>query len=277
MPSSIQAHLLYAGHQATIGETSVLVENWITHNLRPDLPSTEYLPDIGDSPIATNVISGQSVVYSGLANLTCKSITETDYLEGGVRGTLYTVQYDNNLASGEALEPTNDEDTVILSISSAAQVDSYTKDPESKGFKKLYIKEGTSYLEAKNITITKVTAMITVSTTKRYRNLTPTQIIALGALAGKVNASTQWGVGAGCLLYNGHTAAPVQETDTVTEELKINWNVTNNYTVKYIPGTATDTWQHVFYNGIYSKLYGDAQGSTFLLLYGTDTLPNDLA
>jgi hypothetical protein len=278
MPTSIQAHLLYAGHAAQLGDVLSFTEQWISHNLRPDLPSNEYLPDIGDSPLSGNIISVQSVVANKLPFLVCKTVTEQEYLEGNVRGTIYTVQYDDSLEDEVNQEPTQDDDVVILSISSGAQVDTYTKDPLDKKSQKLYIKEGSTYVEGKNLTINKITCLTNVSTTKRYRNQTAQQIIALGAKAGKVNTSTMWGQAAGCVLYNGHTATPIQEV--VNDVVAINWNVTNNYSIKYIPSLTTSnepTWDHIFYNGIYSKLYKDATGSQYMLLYARDTLPDDLS
>jgi hypothetical protein len=273
---SISAHLLYAGHALTLGTVTTFTEMWISHNLRPDLDANETLPELGDSPLEANIISGQSVVADVLDKLFCKSISEGEYLEGDVRGTIYTVQYDDAITDGVSEEPTNDTDTVILSIASAAQVDTYTKDPDTPGLQKLFVKEGSTYTESKNITINKITALINVSTTKRYRNQSAQQIIAMGAKAGSTNTAEQWGVPAGCILYGGHTATPIQEV--VSDVVQINWNVTHNYAIRYIPGITNEpTWDHVFYNGIYTKLYKDNAGSAYMTLYPRDTLPNDLA
>lgn len=277
MPSTIQAHLMFAGHAAQIGDTLAFTEQWISHNLRDDLPSNEYLPDIGDIPLSANIIGTQSIVAANLQYLTCKTITEQEYIEGDVRGTIYTVQYDDSREDGLNTDPTQNENNVIVNISSAAQVDSYTKDSSDTSLQKLYVKEGATYKEAKNPTITKISSIINVSTTKRYRNKTLTEIIALGTKAGSTNTSTQWGIPAGCILYNGNSSAPIQEI--VNSIVKVNWNVTHNYSIKYIPGsdyTNQPTWDHVWYNGYYTKLYSDAQGTAYKLLYPRDTLPNDL-
>lgn len=274
MASTIQAHLLYAGHAAQFGDILSLTEQWISHNLRPDLPSTEYLPDIGDNPLSGNIINAQSIVNANLQFLVVKTITEQEYLEGDVRGTIYTVQYDDALEDAVTEEPTQDEDTVIVNISSGAQVDTYTIDPNDPSAQKIYVKNPLGeYEEGKNLTINKIVCLTNVSTTKRYRDKTLVEILAIGDLAGNVNNAGMWGQDVGNILYNGISTSPIQEI--VNDTVEINWNVTNNYTIKHIPGIDLYNWQHTFYKGDYTLLYSDKAGTT-IDLYPSETLPNDI-
>lgn len=278
MPTTIPAHLMLQGHAATLGNILSYTEVWISHNLRPDLSSSEYLPDIGDTITSTNVISSQSIMWNYLSACQCKTITEQEYIEGRSRGTIYTVQYDNQPDTAVYEEPTQDPDNVILSISSSAQVDTYTRDPEDTTLQKYYFEENGTRKEYKNTSISKITCLTSVSTTKRYRNKTPQEIIGMGTDTGKTNTSSMWGCAPGCILYNGLAATPIQEV--VNDLVAINWNVTNNYTIKYIPGTALNnapTWDMVFVNGVYSVLYTAPTGNTILPLYPRGSIPDDLS
>lgn len=279
---AIPAILLYAGRTLTIGDVCSLTEIWLSSNLRPDLTTT-YLPEIGDSPTESNIISGQSVLgtltvglSAALDSLHCKSITEQEYLEGNVRGTIYQVNYDDVVTpAGGWSDPTNDN-AVVLSISSAAQVDTYTKDPEDSTSLNIWMKESSgSYTQLKNPSVTKITNLINVSTTKRYRSYTPVQIMALSMLAGYTNESEMWGFPAGCILYEGGAAAPIQEV--YNSQTILSWNVTRNYSIKFIPGLVSEpTWDYVWYNGVYSPRYLDATGTNKQAVYPRTTLPNDL-
>lgn len=279
MPSTIQAHLLYAGHSAQIGDTLTFAETWISHNLRPDLPSNEYLPDVGDFILSANILSANSIMTNRLTELRCRSIAENEYLEGNVRGMIYSVLYDNQGPEALNNDPTDDDSVVILNVSSGAQVDSYTKDPEDKTVAKLYVKDPLGgYKEAKDYTTTKITTLITVNTTKRYRSLSMSDVIAKSALAGYTNTSTMWGQPAGCVRYEGASAQPISEVDPAdTSKTKLTWNITNNYSIKYIPGFANlPAWDHVWYAGYYTRLYDDIVGTNYKLLYPRTTLPNDI-
>jgi len=278
MPTNIAANLLYAGHAAQVGDTLTFAETWISHNLRPDL-STTYLPDVGDFILSGNIISDKSIMVNKLADLRVRSISENEYIEGDVRGMIYSVLYDDQGPKTLYADPTSD-DKVVLNISSGAQVDSYTKDPDDKTATKLYVKDPLGgYLEAKDYTTTKISTLITVSTTKRYRSLTMTQVIAKSALAGNTNAAEMWGQPIGCVRYEGASAAPIQEIDSSDTALtKLTWNITNNYSIKYIPGFANQpAWDHVWYAGYYTRLYNDNVGNNAKVLYPRTTLPNDLA
>lgn len=279
MASTIPAFLLYAGRTLTLGSISSLTEIWMSSNIRPDLAVT-YLPELGDNPSASNIINDQSVlnttvsVSGSLNSLHCKSITEQEYIESStVRGTIYQVNYDDEVIGGNT-DPTQDENTVVLNVSSGAQIDTYTLDPDDKSAKKLYVKTGTNtYEEGRNLTINKILCLTTVSTTKRERGKSMQQIIEMGELAGNVNSAGMWGQDVGTILFNGINANPIQEVVSGTTTLT--WNVTKNYTIKYIPEVAIETWDHIFYKGEYTKLYSDNQG-TAIDLYPRDTLPDDL-
>lgn len=278
MPTTIQANLLYAGHAAQVGDVLTFSETWISHNLRPDL-STTYLPEVGDFILSGNIIADKSIMANQLVNLRVRSISEGEYLEGNVRGMIYSVLYDDQGPKTLYADPTNDDDNVIISISSGAQVDTFTKDPSDKSATKYYVRDGGTTSEAKNLTINKITSLINVSTTNRKRNLSMTEIIAIGEKAGYTNTSTMWGIAAGCVLYNGHSAAPLTEVDPSNTALtKLSWNVTHNYSIKYIPGVQfvnEPTWDHVFYNGEYTKIYVDEAETDYLKLYPRDTLPDE--
>lgn len=99
------------------------------------------------------------------------------------------------------------------------------------------------------------------------------EIIALGTLNGSVNAASMWGQGAGCIYYGGIQASPVQEIRNSAKQ--INWNVTNTYQIKYIPGVGADTWDYVFADGGYSKLYSAASDGSARQLYTRASIPND--
>lgn len=274
MPTTIQAHLLFAGHACQLGSVTSLTEVWISHNLRPDLPDDEYLPDIGDNPISTNVISAQTVLANKLDSIFVKSIQEQEYIEGKERGTIYTVQYDDQpfTATGEA---TNNDDVVVMSISSGAQIDTYSRDPNYTTMPKIYVNvDGAK--EYKNSTISKISCLTNVSTTRRYRGFSAQQIIGLGTYAGSVNSATMWGQPIGNILYNGISAAPVQEKSNPSSASSINWNVSHNYSIKYLPGILDNAWNYVFVQGEYSRLYNDVEMTDPIDLYPASPLPDDL-
>jgi hypothetical protein len=275
MPTSVQAHLLFGGHACQLGSVTSLTEVWISHNLRPDLPDNEYLPDIGDTPISTNLISAQTVLAGKLDSIFVKTIQEQEYLEGKERGTIYTVQYDDQPFQSVG-DPTNDENTIIMSISSGAQVDTYSRDPNDNALPKIWVKIGGEAKEYKNAVITKISCLTNVNTTRRYRGLTRTEVLALGTLAGNTNSSVMWGQPIGNILYNGIQAAPVSEQTTPTAGRQINWNVSNSYTIKYIPGVTDNSWNHVFVQGEYTRLYKDQGMTQTMDNYPKATLPDDL-
>jgi hypothetical protein len=268
MASTIAAFLLYQGHQVTLGETSSLTEIWMSCNIRPDLPVT-YLPELGDNPSASNVIGAQSVVADGLALLTCKSITENEYIESNVRGTIYTVTYDNALDSS-TVEPTSDGNTVILRISSSAATDVYSPGDDGKSVFTCYDEETATTHEFKQ-PISLIYAVTNIETTKRQRDKTTSEIIAMGQDAGKLNTATQWGVPAGCLLYTGISADPIQEITPTTK--KITWNVTHKYSVKHLPGIADNTWEYINFRGSWQRVRRNGNVVDF---YTKGTLPKDV-
>jgi hypothetical protein len=268
MASTIEAFLMYQGHQVTLGQTSSLTEIWMSCNIRPDLTVT-YLPELGDSPSASNIIDAQSVVADGLALLTCKSISEMEYIESNVRGTIYTVNYDNALDSSTS-EPTSDGSTVILRISSSAAVDVYSPGDDSSSVFTCYDPNTTNDIEFKQ-PIPVIYAVTNIETTKRQRDKTTSEIIALGQAAGTVNQSAQWGVPAGNLLYTGISADPIQEITATTK--KITWNVTHKYSVRYLPGVTDNSWNHVNFRGSWQRV---RKGGNAVAFYTPGTLPKDV-
>jgi hypothetical protein len=284
MASTIQAHLLYAGHAVQIGDITALTEMWISHNLRPDLSSSEYLPTLGDSPLSGNLISAQTTLSLAssaldytLSFLRCKNIAEQEYIEGKERGTIYTVQYDDQPTEDEQKDPTNDDTKVILNISSGSEVVSYYPPREGEGNPANYVYDSNGD-QIDGIPITKVIGVTNVSTTKRYRNKSANEIIGMGAETGKINNSSMWGLGQGCILFTGIQTVPIQEYERLTATRKINWNVTNNYQIKYIPSLSADVWQYVWYHGDWTRVY-DTPGHTpenAIELYSYGTIPNDL-
>lgn len=270
MPSTIQAFLMYQGHAVTIGSTNSLTEVWLSSNLRPDLTVT-YLPTLGDSPSASNIISAQSTVSSTLANLTCKSISEGEYMEGNVRGTMYTVQYDTLPADYTWWDPTSDGSTVVLRISSSIATEMYSPGDDSTGTLQVYDADAAATVEFKQ-PINLVYAVTNIETTKRQRNKTTSEIIAYGQDAGKINTAAQWGVPSGCLLYTGVAADPIQEI-TSTQK-KINWNVTHRYSVRYLPGIADNTWNYINFRGKWVRVQD--KNSADIEFYTKGTLPKDV-
>jgi hypothetical protein len=273
MSTTIQAVLLFQGHAAQLGGgITTLQEVWLSKNLRPDLTATTYLPDIGDSPLSANIINGQSIATNYLSALTCKAISEGEYLEGNARGTIYSVSYDNSLNTGATGEPTQDSDAVILRINGSVSTQSYTPGSNTPATLKFY-NATEAKTEAFNSSIPVVYPCVNIDTTQRHRSKTPAEIIALCTDGGLVNASAQWGIPAGCLLYLGASADPIQEVINGTK--RINWNVTHRYQARLLEGIADKSWQYVFVKGQWVRVQNNS--GTDIDIYTSGTLPDDLA
>lgn len=274
MPSTIPAVLLDIGRNVEKGwSVDSITLTYCSSSVRPDV-SASYLPTIGDVYNPSGIcLSTQTLIPSTNQYLICKKITETYFADDHTVGSLYSVYYDT-VDETVYYEPTQDPDAVIMSIQSGASVDAYTYDPREVNQTKIYVYENGTWKEIESVqSIPKTTSLINVQTTTRYRE-PAIDIIALGNLAGYTNDSTMWGQGAGCILYNGINAQPLQEiyNDTKT----ISWNVTNSYTIRYIPGITTNTWDYIFYKGNYTRIATDAAGTNLISLYQKTAIPNDL-
>ncbi len=270
----ISAVLIDQGRVAEKGWSGNAIQlTYVSSTVRPDVTPT-LLPNIGDNyNVLTTSLSTQTVLPSADTNMLCKRITESYFADDHTVGSIYTVFYDT-VDERIFVEPTDDEDEVVMSIQSGAEVDNYTYVPEQETTK-LYVYIGGAWTQIESTqNIPKTTVLTNVQTTSRYR-LTPTQIIALGDLAGHTNNATMWGQGIGCILYNGINAQPLQE---VYEDNKIiSWNVTNSYTIRYIPGVTSNSWNYIFYKGEYTQLSTTNSSGGIISLYSTASIPNDIA
>ena len=162
-----------------------------------------------------------------------------------------------------------------MSISCGASFDSYTIDPSVAGAAKMYVNYGGSWQEIKAPqTICKLSPHVQISTTARVVD-SAQNIIQKSALCGHVNNAAMWGCAAGTVLYQGASATPVQG-ETLDGDTRIEHNVTRNYTVRFLPGISTDTWQYVFFNGSYVKLSTSAGDGGWIKPYAYASLPQDI-
>jgi hypothetical protein len=206
-----------------------------------------------------------------------QSITKAPIGDDTSAGYAYTVTYGSNQVTSD---PLSDDDVVSISVTSAAEYDSWSVDP-GQGDTAYSTSNGTDFvLIDKPLVAGRMNPIQNVTITQRVRSDTPMALLqADAAFVGKVNASAMWSYGAGQILYTGMTASPVKELDSLTGDTKIQWNVQYNYQIRTIKGWAANQWEAVFYKGKYVRLSSEAStaGYPAFLRYETASIPDPLS
>lgn len=264
-----QVFLTSAGWQLVQGQDETTGQRvYFDIASRPDAAAVT-LPVLGDAWDQAN------------PNVTVRQVAKAPIGEDASAGFMYVVSYSNARTQRDYLG--SNADNVSVSITSSATFDAYTFQPQNgdgtpNASTLYYTADGSSFSQIRTTqTVQKMTPVTNVSCTYRYSQSISTLLSQNAGLVGKVNNATMWGVGSGCILFLGTSAVPVKAIDA--GDTTIHWNVTENFSIRYLPGKTTDTWQYVFKDGIYVRL-ANAQtsgGITAMNPYLYATLPDPLA
>jgi hypothetical protein len=186
---------------------------------------------------------------------TSSAYANTTFLDCNVRGTLYGVSYDSIIEdvddrqnSTPTSEPTNNENTVILRISGGASTETYIPNDKTPIKMTVYDSDSLSGYTEFREPIPLIYCTTNIETTRRQRDKSFQDIIDYCSDAGKLNATVMWGQPIGNVLFTGCNADPVQEYSSTTlsgSTKEINWNVTNRYQIRHLPGVEDNTFNHI--------------------------------
>ena len=256
--------LLTQGYSVTdtIDHTSTGQRVYVDAKVRPDLTPTT-LPSKG------------TAWGSGVSGLYLTSITKSTLGDDASLGYMYVAAY-GPTPTGKDVYSDDGGNHIGVSLSTGAEWSSQTVDPDN-GALTLYAQSMGSGSWTKLTTampLTRLTPLSNVAVTYRYKSTISTLLEANANLVGKLNNAELWGNGVGTVLFQGTSAVPVKViTDSGTV---IEWNVTDNYSIKVIEGITEDTWQYTYYNGTWVRLSTTASDTGLVNTYGYATLPDQV-